>query len=417
MKPFDQYLAKHKIKLNEQLEHLPCPDITVCIPCFDEPKLLDCLRSLQASQGKNFKTLVIVIINAPEQAPECSLKQNEYSQQEAIDFFAKHANETFYGIVMQASLRRKHAGPGTARKIAMDQAIALYTSQLKPKGIIVSLDADTKVKANYLEVIFSEFNEQKLDGASIYFEHPIDERKFSKELCQAISIYELYLRYHIQALRQINYPFAFHTIGSAFAVTANTYVKYGGMNRKNAGEDFYFLHKIIPNCKFADITKTTVYPSPRISSRVVFGTGPTVKRIIEDHFNFTTYAPESYHILDCALKTGEDLFPADMSPSYDDILSQLPQALQEFLTQNSFLQDLKRIQKLAGGKKTVFHKHYLHYWSGFRIVKLLNFLKNNTFPPKPLETACRSVCTHSATISEMLNELRRKQKNDPLPHH
>ena len=40
------------------------------------------------------------------------------------------------------------------------------------------------------------------------------------------------------------YPWAMYTVGSAFAVTAEAYVKRGGMNRRQAGEDFYFLQNL-----------------------------------------------------------------------------------------------------------------------------------------------------------------------------
>ncbi len=35
-------------------------------------------------------------------------------------------------------------------------------------------------------------------------------------------------------------------VGSALAVKALQYVKAGGMNRKQAGEDFYFVQKLVP---------------------------------------------------------------------------------------------------------------------------------------------------------------------------
>ena len=75
-----------------------------------------------------------------------------------------------------------------------------------------------------------------------------------------------------------NLPYSYHTIGSAFAVSASSYAKQGGMNRRKAGEDFYFISKLIKGEKFGEITKTKVIPSPRISDRVPFGTGRSIMK-------------------------------------------------------------------------------------------------------------------------------------------
>ena len=71
-------------------------------------------------------------------------------------------------------------------------------------------------------------------------------------------------------------PYSYHTIGSAFAVTAKAYARQGGMNRRKAGEDFYFINKLIKGENFGEITNTTVFPSPRTSNRVPFGTGKAI---------------------------------------------------------------------------------------------------------------------------------------------
>ena len=69
--------------------------------------------------------------------------------------------------------------------------------------------------------------------------------KFDDNSYKAVWLYELHLRYYKQALQFTGFPYYYHTIGSAFAVNAEVYCKQGGMNRQKAGEDFYFLQKII----------------------------------------------------------------------------------------------------------------------------------------------------------------------------
>ncbi|NJK86994.1 MAG: hypothetical protein HC906_14465 [Bacteroidales bacterium] len=60
------------------------------------------------------------------------------------------------------------------------------------------------------------------------------------EIYEAISKYELYLRVHTAFLRLIGFPNSFFTLGSCFAVKAKSYTEIGGMNKRHAGEDFYF---------------------------------------------------------------------------------------------------------------------------------------------------------------------------------
>ena len=106
---------------------------------------------------------------------------------------------------------------------------------------------------------------------------------------EAMVKYELYLRYYQEALAYIGHPHAFHCIGSAFAVRASDYVAQGGMNKRQAGEDFYFLQKLISTGRYACLNATRVYPSARFSTRTPFGTGQAVRQIVEDGGYFPVY--------------------------------------------------------------------------------------------------------------------------------
>jgi hypothetical protein len=54
----------------------------------------------------------------------------------------------------------------------------------------------------------------------------------------------------------------------------------GGMNVRNAGEDFYFLQHLAKTGGIAQVKGTVVYPSARASKRVPFGTGRSVSRLL-----------------------------------------------------------------------------------------------------------------------------------------
>ena len=82
-------------------------------------------------------------------------------------------------------------------------------------------------------------------GVSIAYAHRLEEADMTVQAREAIMKYELYLRYYRLALEYTGHPHAYHCIGSAFAVRTLDYVAQGGMNKRQAGEDFYFLQKLI----------------------------------------------------------------------------------------------------------------------------------------------------------------------------
>ena len=140
---------------------------------------------------------------------------------------------------------------------------------------MIWLDADCKVDDNYLCAVVDEFNKKNLSAATINFSHDVSG---TGELTEAIIPYEIFLRYYVLGLKYAKSPYAFHTIGSTIAIDHNAYIKAGGMNKKKAAEDFYFLQKVAKNYEIKKIISTTVYPSSRHSWRVPFGTGRSVTR-------------------------------------------------------------------------------------------------------------------------------------------
>jgi hypothetical protein len=121
------------------------------------------------------------------------------------------------------------------------------------------------VDRDYLAAILDHFRTTREGGAVLPFRHqpgatPLEEA--------AIGRYELFLRHFVLGLSLAASPYAYHSIGSAFACSASAYVKAGGMNRRTAGEDFYFLQQLAKTTGVARITGTTVFPSSRPSGRV-----------------------------------------------------------------------------------------------------------------------------------------------------
>lgn len=298
---FDSFISE---KPNEKL------GICVVIPSYKEPDIITTLQSLAECTKPNCAVEIIVAVNSPENALSEDINTNLQTIKDVVEFGKKNSTDKFrYYYTYAPNLNKKHAGAGWARKIGMDEALRRFDIINNPQGIIVGFDADSTCSNNYLCEIDNHFKKhEKCEGVSINFMHPLSGNNFPIQYYNGIALYELHLRYLNQALKYTQFPFAFHTVGSAFAVRAFSYMQQGGMNRRTAGEDFYFLQKIIETGRFMNLHSATVYPSPRPSMRVPFGTGATITKMVEqDNFSYTLYQLRS-SILSNELKSGSTSF-------------------------------------------------------------------------------------------------------------
>ena len=190
-------------------------------------------------------------------------------------------------------LSAKDGGVGLARKIGFDLALASLDWGLNP--VLAALDADTLVRPDYLPALQGHFRGAREGGAVIPFRHQQGAGAAGET---AIGRYELFLRHYVLGLSLAGSPYAFHTVGSTMACRAEAYVRAGGMNRRPAGEDFYFLQQLAKTSGVGAVRGTVVFPSARPSGRVLFGTGPVVARLLageRDAVRF--YPPESFRLL------------------------------------------------------------------------------------------------------------------------
>jgi hypothetical protein len=185
--------------------------------------------------------------------------------------------------------------------------------------------------------------------------------------------YELHLRYYVQGLRQAGFPYAHHTIGSCMAVRTEAYTMQGGMNKRRAGEDFYFLHKIMPLGNFTDLTETTVIPSNRRSARVPFGTGKAMR----DHENTgqtPSYPVEAFLDLQEIFKNMPRLRDAGHSSSAE-IVDPLPESVRGFLQAEGFEAALTEICANSSSE-AAFQKRFFHWFNGFRVMKFVHHARD-----------------------------------------
>lgn len=381
--------------------------LIVVIPAFKEPYLQLTLNSLLQNQAK-ICVEVIVCINYPLNAAE-EIKKTSDKQHESLLKWVKEVNNeniSFHSICLK-NLPSKKAGVGYVRKVAMDEAARRFNSISNNKGIIVNLDADCLVSKNYLNAIFNFYAvNENCKAANIYFEHVSPA---GTTLSEGIILYELHLRYIIEALKYCQYPYAYHTIGSSFCVNTLVYQQQGGMNIRKAGEDFYFLHKLFPLGNFGEIVNAIVYPSARISDRVPFGTGKSIAdwENKKRDLNYS-YDSKIFEII-------KTLFEKPVL-FYDnkDYKTTTPETLHFYLKTQKFGEVLKEI-KANTKDAEAFVKRYYRYWSGFKLWKLIHYLRDNHFENKPLMDSCAKILELESKLttfnsSKMLLLFREQQK-------
>jgi len=344
----------------------------IVIPCYKELELNRTIQSLFDCDRGDFSVEIILLINSYRIDRDEVLAMNRESYRQMRDFAAKNNSPTFFLTpVLVENLPEHQTGAGLPRKLGMDEAIQHFNGN--KSGIIVSLDADCLVETNYLTEIYRNFTEYRLNSATIEFHHPVEHLGASDPLRIAATNYENYLRYYRLALEYCGYPYPYFTIGSAFAVTAETYLKVGGMGKQQSGEDFYFLQKVFPLGKTCFIDTTCVYPAARTSDRVPFGTGPALqKMLVENQLSKLTYRVEAFGTLkDFFGKI--DLFFKKPECEIEECISDLPEYLRLFLKGDDFLRKIEEINRHTASLSN-FRKRFFHYFNAFKILKYLNFV-------------------------------------------
>ncbi|PLX10775.1 MAG: family 2 glycosyl transferase, partial [Marinilabiliales bacterium] len=179
------------------------------------------------------------------------------------------------------------------------------------------------------------------------------------------------------------FPYSYYTVGSCFAVNASVYVKQGGMNRKQAGEDFYFLHKVFPLGRCYEINSTCVYPSPRPSDRVPFGTGPMIQSISEStNKDLRTYNFESFIDLKIFLKQVHNLYQIT-GKDLKEFIDNLPKSIAQYLVQHGFFKAVEEINANSSNLET-FKKRFFYWYDAFKVLKYLNFAHEHHYEKSSL---------------------------------
>lgn len=409
----NSYLEKHRF-CEGQIDAPMSGDVNIIIviPCYNEPNILKALFSLHECGNTVCSVEIIVVINSGENDDNEISKQNQRTIEDVHGWGKKYnRDKLILHVIHQKGLPKKHAGVGLARKIGMDEAVARFDAIKNDNGIIVCLDADCIVEKNYLEEIEKHFlKHPKTTGCSVYYEHPIEGSEFDKKVYTGIINYELFLRYYNRALHFCHFPYAFHTIGSCMAVRSSIYQKQGGMNRRKAGEDFYFLHKIFPLRKFTELNTTRVIPSSRESNRVPFGTGSAVKKFMLSGTNdYMAYNIQTFIDLKMFFDAVSTLFCADI-----DTFS-LP--VKFFLAENDFETKLSELRQHTNSEKS-FVKRFFNWFDGFMVLKFVHYARDHHYAQMEIGDAaaklaslCGKKFQENISKKELLLEYRKWERD------
>jgi hypothetical protein len=352
----------------------------VVIPALAEHEyLLATLASLAKNPMEILATfLVLVVVNHCRDAPPADKQNNACTLAKLAEWQARFPHLPLAWVDAASpglELPVKAGGVGMARQIGFDLALPqLYYGN--PMPLLISLDADTLTRPDYLSALRRHFRESRNPGAVIPFCHQAGD---SPEADRAICRYELFLRAYVLGLSLAGSPYAFHTVGSAMACTAEGYVRMGGIKARKAAEDFYFLQGLAKTGGVGQVQGTVVYPSARSSHRVPFGTGRSVRRFLaggEESLLF--YRKECFQVLRDWLSLIEGSWHLEGEKIRQKSVPISPH-LTEYLDEIRFCVIWEKMRKNFRSRQAL-RKGFHDWFDGLKTLKLIHFLSAGPFP-------------------------------------
>lgn len=409
------YLKKLAVSTPWQVNEPPAGPFAgaVVIPSLAESaNLSQMLRSLATNPSELLASfLILVVVNHRNDSPVADKSDNLATLAALPGWRQQYGLNNLHWVDAATAGNElpPKQGVGLARKIGLDLALP-HLDFAAGDPLLVCLDADTLVQPDYLPAIASHFAMASAGGASLPYRH----RPAADPPGQAaIDRYELFLRAYVLGLELAGSPYAFHTVGSAMACRASAYVASGGMNRRLAGEDFYFLQQIHKTSGVAPLAGTCVHPSPRSSHRVPFGTGRAVGDMLaKGDGQLLFYQPVLFEIVAQWLAAAAEHGGAE-SGDLLDRAAQISPHLRAYLAQAGFEEawaNLKRHNRDGERLLNAFHG----WFDAFRTMRLMHHLTDAAFPRIAPEQSVAPLLERAgyraqADVSGMLEQLRALQ--------
>lgn len=374
----------------------------VVVPAYrEDPRFVEGLvGAAQASRGR---TLAIVVVNAPDDAPRDAHSEDERLIEGLVQRLhgvrrVEQATVAWHGslegtsldvlVIDRASERARlppKQGVGLARKIGSDVALALHVDGKVKSALVFGTDADAVLPDGYFDAPGVETN-AGLAAVVFPFWH---EPAHDPAITRATALYELSLRYYVAGLAWAGSPYAFHTLGSATAVSAHAYAAVRGYPKREAAEDFYLLNKLAKVGAVLRAGGPPVRIQSRASDRTPFGTGRRVaEAIASGEHDF--YSPDVFAALrplfgaleSFAEHGAVERLYADIDVMSDCVHKSVIDLFENFDARTEFEAASREVQAPAARRRRV------HSWlDAWRTLKLVHSLRARCFPSVPWRTA------------------------------
>ena len=224
------------------------------------------------------EVLSIVVVNAPQSEARFQVDSNLLEKTQRLLVALQHTDAIPLLTIDRASQGKRipHAqGVGLARKIGTDIALRLHQQGRVTSPWLYQTDADARLPKTYFQAI----DKACLGPGTVIFTHKhVSEDELTTK---AALLYDAHMRYYVDALAAQGSSYAYPTLGSTIAVHAQNYAQVRGYPKRNAGEDFHLLNKLNKLSPVQRLEQPTVEVQARLSSRVTFGTGPSLQKIVE----------------------------------------------------------------------------------------------------------------------------------------
>jgi hypothetical protein len=342
-------------------------------------------------------------VNGPEEATELEHDANERMIEgllvrlRDVQSFGREPCRAVLGTVLpgkldvllldRASLGARvprKEGVGLARKIGADVALALHAQGRVASRFIFSTDADATLPRTHFDLGDVE-HRSDVAAAVFSFWH---EASADPDVTRATALYELSLRYYVAGLAWAGSPYAFHTLGSALAVTTEAYAAVRGFPKRDAAEDFYLLNKVAKIGAIAKCSSERIGIESRLSARTPFGTGASVARAIPAERSF--YAPDAFAVL---RRVNESLGRLADHGSVDALYRELATAplgvsavvagvLDHFDARTALARVCRETTSPAARHERIFG-----WFDAFRTLKLVHAARDRLYPSEPWKTA------------------------------
>ena len=360
---------KNKIHFHGEPNKIPHNqryDFFIIIPAYSEYEYIDnTLFSINDQIDIDFNKLLVIVIINNSLSSSSEVKENNFNTYTKL---IKRKYDFELIIIDSFSLEyaydKKIAGVGLARKIGMDFCIP-YSHK---HSLYCSVDADTIIEKKYLDYISQIYHKFLFKAAVVNFSHQLTSNSIVNE---AICEYELLLKQIAQQVHQSGSPYGYVSMGSTIICTVLAYISVGGMDPKQATEDFYFLQKLAKYDKIHQIDEILVHPSARQEQRVYLGTGYRLNNIAnESLFSDLQFNQQAFQDLSFIYSTIKE----NWNCSLDDIQAVFIKYNEEiwaYFIHNSFDDIFYKIKKNTNNQKQFINQ--FNYW--FDNLKIYKFLK------------------------------------------